>query len=268
MTSTVPVLEWLQYKQKRDQFSSLKSLSVDLDLGTQIVDDVDEVARFGQSVIVMANFWHLQRCCLDGAFDMTVAALMLPVSLQHLRLFPLTERMPTTLQLSIFERFTSLQSLLIDVCDIDDWLSEEARPHGKQFILNAVLPSLTHLYLGVWPLKLVAGCSVTNCLSSLQHLVAYIKVQEANLFLDMPCLRYLGLVFEKQASAQESCQLVVKKESQLIILAICGSLGDILPIEVRKAGVQLLCRDAIVGFRYAGDCMYKAMDNFPELPFI
>lgn len=214
----------------------------------------------------MAGFWHLQRCCLHGAFDMPVAALMLPVSLQHLQLYPLKERMPATLQLSIFERFTSLQSLRIDVCDLEDWLSEDTRPRGKHFILDAVFLSLTHLYLGAWQLWLVAYYSVASCLCCLQHLVAYIQVQAANLFLDLPCLRYLGLVIEEHSD--QSCQLVVQKKSQLMILALYATVRDALHIEVRKAEVQLICRDAVVGFRYAGDCMYKALDDFPELPVI
>ena len=267
MTSTVPVLKWLQHKQKRDRLDRLETLRLELHEGTHSEVDADELARFGQSVIVMAGFWHLQRCCLDGNFDLTVAGCILPVTLQHLSLKPQSNRMPTVLNLSVFTRLTMLQSLEIDMCDEDDWLYGFANPPQKHFAVDAVFPSLTHLFLGVWPLQPALEISLADCLPALQHVVACAYVQEARSFLQLPYLKYCGLV-SVEGRIWQRCQLTVNKDSQLVKLVIHGALGTASLLEVHKSGVQLLCRDASAHeyISCAGDCEYKAADNFPQLP--
>ena len=189
--STVPVLDWLQHKQKRDKLDRLKNLCLELHEGTRQPVEADEVARFGQSVIVLAGLWNLQRCCLDGNFDLTVAGCLLPVTLQHLSLKPHSDRMPTVLNLSVFIRFTSLQSLEIDMCDHADWMYGFA-DSPKHFALDAVLPSLTHLYLGTWPLRPALEFNLVNCLPALQHVVACAYAQETKSFLKLPQILWTG----------------------------------------------------------------------------
>ena len=266
MNSTVPMLEWLQHKQKRNKLDRLESLRLELRGGTRAPVEADEVGRFGQSVIVMAGLWNLQRCCLDGNFDLIVAAFILPVTLQHLSLIPLSDRMPTILHLSMFERFTSLHSLVIDVCEEDDWMYGGANPQ-KHIALDTVLPSLTHLYLAMWPLVPALEFSLANCLPALQHVVACAYAQEAMSLLKLPYLKYCGLV-SVDGHSWQPCQLTVNKDSQLIKLVINGTLGTGVLVEVHKSGVQLLCRDASAHeyISCAGDCEYKAADNFPQLP--
>ena len=266
MTNTVPVLEWLQRMQKRDRLDRLDSLRLELRYGTRPPGGVDEVARFGQSVIVMAGFWHLRHCWLEGDFDITLAGRILPVTLQELALIADSDRMPSVLHLSTFERFTMLQSLEIDMCGEDDWMYGFA-DSSKHFALDAVLPSLIQLYLGVWPLRLALGFNLVDCLPALQHVVACAYAQEARSFLQLPHLKYCGLV-SVAGFGWQACQLTVNNYSQLMKVVIHGTLGDNVQVEVHKSGVQLLCRDASAHeyISYVGDCEYKAANKFPELP--
>ena len=258
MTSTVPVLEWLQRKQHRDRLDRLESLTLELHAGTGPPVGADELARFGQSIIVLAGFWQLQRCCLDGNLDLAVAGCILPVTLQHLTLLPQADRMPTVLHLSMFERFTSLQSLVIDMCDQNDWLYGLAKSQ-KHFALDAVLPSLTHLYLGMWPLRPASEFKLVNCLPFLQHVVVYAHAQEVKSLLKLPYLKYCGVVIVEQLL--QPCQLIVTQDSQLMKLVIHGTLGNAVLVEVLKSGVQLLCRDSTSDeyISYVGDTKQRTI---------
>ena len=52
------------------------------------LEEEERLQSLGQCVIMLTRFWQLQRCELEGDFNIVTAVQLLPDSLQHLVLSP------------------------------------------------------------------------------------------------------------------------------------------------------------------------------------
>lgn len=271
MTSTWPAMQWLQCKHKQDHFSKLRSLKIELWSAFEGVCETDEVSHFGQSVMLLAGLWQLQHCHLRGAIDVAIAAHILPSCLKTLYLRPDRSHMPRALELSIFQRFAALQSLVLDICNEQFWRSLPQPSSEAVYKLDVGFPSLTHLYLGVWRLQFPQHCSLTACLPNVCHLVAHVDIVDAAKLLALTSINYLGLVFSNTDFLHARAHahvLTVPKHSQLMKLETYEPETCMISVDVQKPGLELRCSKIYginASIHHVGSDKYKSVLNFPEL---
>ena len=108
------VMQWLQTKQRSGRLQNVRDFRMDDDglFTAEYSEQMRQQAAFFDAALMASGFWNLHTCYLHGPIHLETAAALLPPTLRKLDI--ILHETPDISYLSMFERFTQLQSLLLN----------------------------------------------------------------------------------------------------------------------------------------------------------
>ncbi len=237
--STDGALRWLQRKQVQGFFQNLHSLSLLLKASERGFGSGSDnsLAAFGLAVIAFAGLWPLTACKIDGPFKLQQLAELLPSTLRFLHVTVDCKRDPhfgwgDIIPLSIFQPLTELQSLHVAVDPPDG---------DHTFELDTVCPNLEHFHLTPCQCDFNLG-PLANLLPNVSHVALTVHVKDAQNYIRLPHVKYLGLVLLNEPQLDIQVRAVVEDNSHLRQLLLLTATGVDVDICFRKQDLLYECR--------------------------
>lgn len=207
------------------------------DVATSI--SADALASFGQAVLAFAGLWPLTRTTLDGPFQLTQTALLIPTTLEslHARVDCKQECDDDddgTIYSSQYERFGSLRSLHLETVS--------PASHIRFFEVDTALPNLQCLHVS--PSFTTCYDHLAQLLPNLTHAAVIVLGPDYQLlqdFADLHCIRYLCLGFIERQNDSRQVSFVVQADCSLHELQMVVA-GVIMDIKVQKSDLCHDCR--------------------------
>ena len=107
-------MHWVHTRHAGGSFGQLTSLTADFDDELEYEQDLSQMLWFFAGVVLtLAGNWPLQRVLVLGYFDLDMATILLPASVQHLHLSPNPRALPRIIDLASFCKFQALKALSI-----------------------------------------------------------------------------------------------------------------------------------------------------------
>ena len=233
-------LRLLQTWHREGRLQSLRKLCVDVDPKSA------NTSLLFQGLFVLAGFWNLSSCSVDGPFCLEAALGLLPTSLLKLDLWPGAG--PKVIRLSTFKRFSRLQTLKLAV-GLGDGEEDEAETPSYQLLLDTALSCLRHVVIHDGLLcELAQAVTIETCFSHVRSLQIHVRPDQKgrNLVegvLALQKLQFLALNILTESSPP--WDLIVPKSSSIQYLVLTAEQAPTMTVQLQKPDIQFCCSGVI-----------------------
>lgn len=193
---------------------------------------------------MLAGFWNLSSCSVDGPFCLEAALGLLPTSLLKLELWP--DAGPRVIRLSTFKRFSQLQTLKLAV-GLGDGEEDEAETPSYQLLLDTALSCLRHVVIHDDLLcELAQAVTIETCFSHLRSLQMHVRPDQKgrNLVEGVLALRKLQvLTLNILRESGPPWDLIVPKSSSIqhLVLKANQAPSGTMTVQLQKPDIQFSC---------------------------